>query len=576
MALATIYAYDRPEMEMPSLLNPDFKVNVEVKPPPEDDPNKWIGIKKHIKSKVGVSLYGDINSSIFRTKTYDKLNAIIPKDVQDIWKDEIEKLTGYKDLVKVEKDSSTKILGENMVWLSYMSESSKKLKEQSVDMDMLLTMLRKTQFERTFDEKNDEILNIENKAAEKWTISDKKCDSFFGKCSDPGYKYKRKQYNEKQEVTTEESYGIGSGDAIRLSDEMWLKLINFERTDRFYTVKDFYNALESDNKPEIKWDNPYLLDLFSSKRAGIDQTYYNELVSYQIEKYNVIDNEIIKNANDELLTIKDRFVNFLETNKDKDEIIQKNTNVLSSLFENIEIINNLQKRKYDVDFNPYNNHKILERTVDETNINVGIDIYAKTAIIGGAGAGGTIAVASGLSILSSGILGAAASGIAGMYGFRKLCENVGNCPIEESAVGTQKDLVIDVDAVFNEKVKMIFNEIDRDVKTNSRLIIENMGRIDKDKSLSMINSIQKDFEKEYETVYSTVKKRNTRNSLFQVFPKRVIDESYLLDEKALFTTFMGGSDDFNSCILWENTDKIDKKYTEWIDNIKNLGDKCKM
>jgi len=576
MALANMYAYDRPEIEMPNLLNPDFKVNIQVKPPPEDDPNKWCGIKKHVQSKIGVSLYGEINSSIFRTKTYDKLNAIIPKDVQDIWKDEIEKLSGYKDLVKVEKDSSTKILGENMAWLSYMSESSKKLKEHSVDMDMLLTMVRKTQFERTFDEKNDEILNIENKAAEKWTRSDKSCESLFGKCNDLGYNYKSKQYHEKQEISTLESYGIGSGDAIRLSDETWLKLINFERNDTFDTVKDFYNALDSDNKPEIKWNNPYLLDLFSSKRAGIDQTYYNELVNYQIEKYNVIDNEIIKNANDELLTIKDRFVNFLQTNTVNDEIIQKNTNVLSSLFENIEVINNLQRRKYDVNVNLYNNDRILQRTVDENNVNIGINVYAKTTVLAGAGAGGGMAVASGLSMLSSGILGAAAGGVASMYGFRKLCENLGNCPIEEAAVGTQKDLVIDPDAVFNEKIQIIFDEINRDVKTNSRLIIENMSRINKDRSLLAIDNIQKDFEKQYDIVYSTVKKRNTRNSLFQVFPKRVIDESYLLDEKPLFTTLMGGSDDFNSCILWENTNRIDKKYSEWIESIKNLGDKCRI
>ena len=549
LEFSKMYAYGNPEISLPEITKPLFNLNKMATPAPDDNPELWLGIKKHTTSKVGVTLYNDSLSG-----RNDKLDSIVPKSVQEVWLKQIKILTNYNNLKDVKLDSSTKMLGENMLWLSYMTESSKELKKYSVNIDMLLTMLRKTQFTRTFDENKQEILKTEEDASKRWTSV---CDnvSIFGNCNVPGYLYRQKQYPASSDLK-KEIFGIGTGDSIRLSDEMLLKLANFERSTPFNTVDEFYTALKSKDAPEIKWNNPYLLDLFSLKRPGIDQTYYNKLVDHQIDQYTINDNQKIRDAKKKLTELRSEFGKIIE-----DKNTKESTNILKNiLFENWQYIDRFDMQKNDITFDPYTSDYFYSD--DRTKTNKGVALYANYHFAISTLASGGIALG-GVPILTT-TIASIPGAAAGLSAAEYVCEKLGVCPGKESPVGVVQDINPDPEAIFTDKVRKSRENFEALIESNSKMVINKLTDSLSPSEKSILK-IQKSLDEQYRNLYSAILNRNKKNALFTKFRDRVIDESYLVNEKQLFTSIMGGSENFNSCIFWKNNDLIESKYREWID-----------
>jgi hypothetical protein len=88
-----------------------------------------------------------------------------------------------------------------------------------------------------------------------------------------------------------DKFGLGSGDAVRLSDRRMLDMINLEKAedDKFTSVNDFYKALKFDgdsDRVKVNWGNRILLELLSDETPGVSLEYLDIARNHEVEVRN--------------------------------------------------------------------------------------------------------------------------------------------------------------------------------------------------------------------------------------------------------------------------------------------------
>ena len=308
------YAFDRPDIDLSSLTNLSPSNNVNVPPEPPLEPTDSQEFRKFTTSSLGVSIEEGILEYVGMNQTgqkQSKLNALIPAEVQKIWKERAAKMP------------DSRMYKTNMLWMAYDKDTSSKLEDIEVDMNMLLSMTRTTQFLRNMDLKSGEQYNVDTNAANKW-FNDNAKNSYAK------YQYSEARRDELNKdalfmstnlgvgdvdtIGTLESKGIGYLDAIRISDLGLLRIVNYGKTpdEQYSNINDLYKTFNDPlaPKPKVYWNNPHVLDLFSSERAGMNAGDAANKGKW-IEKTQLADDlEIIKSKTEQILDI-------FKQNKDK-------------------------------------------------------------------------------------------------------------------------------------------------------------------------------------------------------------------------------------------------------------------
>jgi hypothetical protein len=337
------YQYDSPPAEEG---DGEAKARGDKPRPPEPEDNvEPSGYRVLTKSPLGVNL---------KDKT-GKLDDIIPKEVQDIWRrmtaDFAEQAGGSED--------AKQFFESNMLWLGMYAEPADALREIKVDTNMMIAMLRKVQFERipdralASDEFND-IINREREAqiqfyeamegdqfdinflkkenwrekqynprpnrtspleGERWVTRSILAQEYYQNPekyesirNDPKVQWEGYNENSRRVVYYEkwfDAYGVGSGDAMRVKDETLLQIVNYEKEegDKFTSVAQYYEALDDPSQSErtaVKWNNIYLLDLFSENRPGMDSNYVPILREHEKEVMNYDFDKALNDAKNSL------------------------------------------------------------------------------------------------------------------------------------------------------------------------------------------------------------------------------------------------------------------------------------
>ena len=179
-------------------------------------------------------------------------------------------------------------------------------------------MTRTTQFLRNMDVKHETQNKVDTKATDNW----------FNRNSNNEYvkvQYSEKRKNELGRITstwsdtnnpykdssggvnivdTLENRGIGWTDAIRISDQGLLRIVNYNKDEyeKIDNINDFYEILDNpdEKNPEIFWNNPHVLDLFSSERPGINTIDVANKAKWIINNQNLADDNIIKSNFDKI------------------------------------------------------------------------------------------------------------------------------------------------------------------------------------------------------------------------------------------------------------------------------------
>ena len=268
-------------------------------------------------------------------------NALIPKDVQDILKEYIDN----------EDDPGKKAwMKTNYLWAGMYQSSYNELKEIDVDPDMLISMFRKAQFASLQDmalnvEGYGSVMEYEREAEERFYKAiavDESDQSFWnsgGKWIDGQWRSDGTGRSESTKVAREEvtmpfktyddktleeleaegryvpqpeydiggykvgggdgyvrnrefdKFGLGSGDAVRLTDHRFLDMINLDKetSEHFTTVSDFYKALKADptsDRVKVNWGNRVLLELLSDETPGVSVEYLTYARSDEVDVRN--------------------------------------------------------------------------------------------------------------------------------------------------------------------------------------------------------------------------------------------------------------------------------------------------
>jgi hypothetical protein len=417
------YQYDSPPVE-----EEDGEAKAKGDKPPLDEPDDNVvssGYRFLTKSSLGVNLKDETG----------KLKDLIPKQVQDIWRRMVD---DYADT-----EEARQFFESNMLWLGMYAEPSVRLKEHKVDPNMMLAMLRKVQFERISDRAltSDEfnyIINRETAAenafykamegkglyemaegifytpwrdkqynpipktikGEQWVaryVDQKEFDKpeLQARITEQPWMYaglKEVQEGIKKHVYYEkfsDVYGVGTGDAIRVKDETLLQIVNYEKAegDKFTSVAQYYKALDDPSQSErtaVRWNNIYLLDLFSENRPGMDVNFVpilreheKDVLNYDFDKKQ----EPIKKSLEEMLQ----------------KLVVRIPNLTPELASVVEELSNTEDRVLDVTSSGYKvDGQVGTRFEQDINIyaaeigaeRVGQDIIQK-GVYGAAG-GGTV------------------------------------------------------------------------------------------------------------------------------------------------------------------------------------------
>jgi Icc-related predicted phosphoesterase len=291
------YAFDRPDIDLSSLSTLSPSNNVQVPSEPPLNPSDSQEFRKFTTSSLGVNIEESLLENITLNqsgKKSTKLNALIPKKVQDIWKKRALEL------------GDGRMYKRNMLWMAYDDKASSQLETQEVDLNMLLTMTRTTQFLRNMDIKSATQHRVDTKASDEW---------FKNNANNP---YVKNQYSEKRKdelakdssttwsgteannlniVSSLEDKGIGWLDAIRISDQGLLRIVNYgkDEDEKITDINEFYRIMDSPGveKPKIYWNNPHVLDLFSDERPGMNAGDVSNKANWIQNNQNLSDDKII-------------------------------------------------------------------------------------------------------------------------------------------------------------------------------------------------------------------------------------------------------------------------------------------
>ena len=249
MAYAT--DHDRPTVGVNDAILADTGGN---SPEPSMTPEMTGSDRAFTSSGVGVQL--PVNSIMdYLTGKKKFFKRIIPEEVEEIWRDQIGLIGGVDEDVSdsairtIEGDIGFPLTG-NMLWLHYAEDARTRLEQIPVDVDMLRTMLRK------FDQK-----------------------LRFNQDPTIGEFQAAKAFYEKTEGVQITDQQLGSGyttQSIRIQDSGWLKIVNHQRMKHPEQTPP-YESVNDIESIDVRWDNPYILDLFSMERAGIDREFVNVL-----------------------------------------------------------------------------------------------------------------------------------------------------------------------------------------------------------------------------------------------------------------------------------------------------------
>ena len=608
-------AYDRPDIEDLGFLEPESNSNSKPMSEVADDPSTWIGTKRFTSSYLGVNI----------AKDTDKLKILIPDKVREIWKSTISEISG-KTFDATIKEREYADLTKNLTWLSFVDNAATELRKEKVDLNMLMAMMRKTQFKRTFDVRqiSDEpqVVSMEEQAATKW-YDDNNSNT-----------YVQQQYitaDKSSQLDLQNQYtSFGKGDAIRVSNHIWLNILNYNRVEKFDNVDDAYSAgLEN---LDIRWDNPYILDLFSEKRVGIDQAHYNSVASEYKRYYDEGNSEsiaasirVMRNLDSDLSELQTQHRTAINSLYGDDS---ENSKILLEKFSNLEqtimtgvlgvfapaLENDIQMKKFAnrnllsesfqlnkfpwVSDVAYDSSKIT-RLIMSDDIpewkNVALDNYADVRVRQGISAtSATILKASKSVALHSGFPGAAVAGsiTAGVvYGLgvlsvqtgvvdsRNILSAIADVPRRDASVGVQGDLVVDPNADFSNAYKIAAEEYNTAITNNERSLQSGVA-YDPEKSTPEVNLLHDsllELENKIATnsrvIRTENKDRGVRNSLYSFFPDRVIDEGYVSAPKELFKQYLFGKDrpgdgSFNSCLLWKNINRLSPNYQQQMESLR--------
>lgn len=596
-------AYDRPDIEDLGFLEPESGSNSKPMREVSDDPSTWIGTKRFTSSYLGVNIM----------KNTDKLNILIPYKVKNIWKNSISEISG-KSFDATIKEGEYADLTKNLTWLAFVDSAAIELHKEKVDINMLMAMMRKTQFKRTFDVRqvSDEphVLSTEESAAIKW-YDDNKSNT-----------YVQQQYITKDKSSTldlQNQYtSFGKGDAIRVSNHVWLNILNYNRVEKFDNVDEAYNVgLEN---LDIRWDNPYILDLFSEKRVGIDQSHYNLVATEYKNYYDEGNKETIATS---IRTMRNLDSDFLQLQTEHKAALKglsgdsENSRILLQKVADLEqtikngvlgvftpaLDNDVQMKKFVnrnllsesfpwVSDAAYDSSKISQ-LLGSDDIpewkNVALDNYADVRVRQGLGAASTTILKTSKFIPGASVAGGVTAGVVyglgvfsvqtGIVDSRSVLSSIADVPRRDASVGIQGDLTVDPDADFSNAYKIAAEEYNTAIANNERSLQSGIA-YDPEKSTPEVNllhdsllKLENKISTNSKIIRTENKDRAVRNSLYSFFPDRVIDEGYVSAPKELFKQYLFGKDrpgdaSFNSCLLWKNINRLSPNYQQQMESLR--------
>tara|TARA_Y100000389_G_C17461140_1_gene521812 strand:- start:169 stop:3957 length:3789 start_codon:yes stop_codon:yes gene_type:complete len=298
------YAYDRPDVDLSSLSSLSPSNNVQLNPEPPLIPSDSQEFRKFTTSSLGLNIEENMLENLRLNQTgkkKTKLDALVPQKVQKIWEKRALEL------------GNSRMFTRNMLWMAYDKKASEQLETEKVDLDMLLTMTRTTQFLRNMDVKTATQNKVDTQAADNW----------FSKNSDN--EYVKVQYSEKRKdeiakstatwsgtdsneganlVDNLETRGVGWRDSIRVSDQGLLRIVNYgkEEDEKINSINEFYRIVDDpqEENPEIFWNNPHVLDLFSSDRPGMNAGDVSNKARWITNNQNLMDDDIIRSNYDKI------------------------------------------------------------------------------------------------------------------------------------------------------------------------------------------------------------------------------------------------------------------------------------